>query len=94
MRVPFNKNIYDYIIKNQLIFGNEYKLIGIICTPVYDHYNGIIIHLLKNLQTLKVGLNYFNDGRIQNSKIIEVKNLEEYVMKNNPYIALYSKINQ
>ena len=94
LRVPFNKNIYDYIIKNKLLFGNEYKLIGIICSPLYDHYNEMIIELLNNMRLWKVGLNYFNDGRIQNSKIIEVKNLEEYVMKNNPYIALYSKINQ
>ena len=37
------------------------------------------------MQTLKLGLIYFKD--------VEVKNIEEYAMKNNPYIALYSKIN-
>ena len=81
LRVPFYKNIYDYIIKNQILFGNEYKLIGIICILVYDHYNGIIIDLLKNKQTLKLGLNYFNDGRIQYSKIIEVKNLRNMLWR-------------
>ena len=81
LRVPFYKNIYDYIIKNKILFGNEYKLIGIICILVYDHYNGIIIDLLKNKQTLKLGLNYFNDGRIQYSKIIEVKNLRNMLWR-------------
>jgi len=47
LRVPFNKYIYGYIMKNQILLGNENKLIGIICTPVYDHYNGIIFDLLK-----------------------------------------------
>ena len=93
-RVPFNQNIYEYIINQHVLFGYEYKLIGIICTPVYDHYNGIIVDLAKNIKNLQSGLNYFNDGRIQNSKIIAVENLEEYILNNNPYIALYSRLNK
>ena len=52
------------------------------------------MYLAKNIKNLQSGLNYFNDGRIQNSKIIAVENLEEYILNNNPYIALYSRLNK
>ena len=55
-----------------MIFENNYKLIGNIYTPFYEYYNGIIIGLLKYIKILKIGFNYFNVGRIQNSKIIHL----------------------
>ena len=94
LRIPFNKEIYEYMSKNQKLFGFEFKLIGIICTPQYDHYNGIILGILNNIKKLVSGSNYFNDGRIQNSKIILIENLSQCILDNNPYIGVYSRLNK
>ena len=51
LRIPCNKNIYENIINNLMIFESEYKLIGIICTPEYELYNAIIVCLLKILKS-------------------------------------------
>ena len=92
--IPINKEIYEYIRKNLKLFRFEFKLIGIICTPQYDHYNGIILGILNNIKKLVSGSNYFNDGRIQNSKIIQIENLSQCILDNNPYIGVYSRLNK
>ena len=76
-----------------MIFGSEYKLIGIICTPEYDHYNTVIVGLLKKIKKLQAGKDYYNDGRKENSKITAIDILSDCIINNNPYVALYTKIN-
>ena len=42
IRIKYNKEIIHYILNINELFGNKYKLIGIICKPKSNHYNGII----------------------------------------------------
>ena len=67
-----------------MIFWNEYKLIGIISTPE--------VGLLKNIKKLKAGIDYYNDGRKENSKITEIAILLDSVINNNPYVGPYTKV--
>ena len=45
----------------------------------------------ENVGGLKKNLSYYYDSRSNNHKIIEIKNLEQYLNLYNPYILLYKR---
>ena len=71
--------------------NDEYNLVGVITTPSNDHFTGIIIDMSENVGGLKKNLSYNYDSRTNNHKIIEIKNLDQYLNLFNPYIVLYKK---
>ena len=56
-RITHNNEIIDYILTEKILFGVKYNLIGVINTPESNHYNGIIINLNINYQSLEIGKN-------------------------------------
>ena len=74
-RISHNNVIVDYILDEKILFGVKYNLIGVINTPESNHtesnhYNGIIINLNINYQSLEIGKNYLYDGNQNNGEIL------------------------
>ena len=36
-RIKHNKEIIKYILNNKELFGNKYKIIGVVCSPKSNH---------------------------------------------------------
>jgi hypothetical protein len=56
-RIQYNKEIIKYIFDVKYIMGKEYKLLGIINSPTFNHYNGIIISIPTKIKKLKLNKN-------------------------------------
>ena len=67
-----------------------YYLKGLICTPTYNHFTSLVNNSIYNIFNLEKGLNYLYDSNANSNKIMEVKNLNEILEENLPYLALYS----
>ena len=61
-RITHNNEIIDYIFTEKILFGVKYNLIRVINTPESNHYNGIIINLNINYQSLEMGKNFVSWG--------------------------------
>ena len=49
-RIKFNEQIIDYLLSPKIIFNNKFKLIAVINTPTYNHYNSLIIDLSEKFK--------------------------------------------
>ena len=67
-------------------------MIGAINTPESNHYNGIILNLNISYQNLELGKNYIYDGNKNSNSILKIDNLNKTLLKNNPYIGLFIKL--
>ena len=67
-------------------------MIGVINTPQSNHYNGIILNLNISYQNLELGKNYIYDGNKNSNSILKIDNLNKTLLKNNPYIGLFIKL--
>ena len=67
-------------------------MIGVINTPESNHYNGIILNLNISYQNLELGKNYIYDGNKNSNSILKIDNLNKTLLKNNPYIGLFIKL--
>ena len=74
--------------------SNEFSIFQKVTRSQYDHYNRVILRILNNIKKLVSGSNYFNDGRIKNYKILLIENLSQSILNNNPYIGVYSRLNE
>lgn len=92
IRIKNNDLIIKYLLKDQKINNITYKLAGIITTPESDHYTSIIISLNNEIRNLKKSKNYYHDGMSKYHDIEEIDNIEDFLKRENPYIALYIKI--
>ena len=92
-RIKFNKQIIDYLLSPKIIFNNKFKLIAVINTPTYNHYNSVIIELSEKYKNLKLNKDYlYDDFSNNNNEIINIKNLKNTLDLINPYIGLYAKV--
>ena len=90
-RITHNNEIIDYILTEKILFGVKYNLIGVINTHESNHYNGIIINLNINYQSLVIEKNYLYDGNKNNGEILKIEDLKYTLIKNNPYVEIYVK---
>ena len=67
-------------------------MIGAINTPESNHYNGIILNLNISYQNLELGKNYIYDGNKNSNSILKIDNLNKTLLKNNPYIGAFIKL--
>ena len=91
-RIQYNKEIIDFTLEAKHIKNIEYNLIAVICTPQYDHYTGIIYNYRDIINSLEKRKYYYYDDTSDFPNIIEISDLLEYLIKNNPYIALFKNI--
>ena len=87
IRIKNNDLIIKYLLKDQKINNITYKLAGIITTPETDHYTSIIISLNNEIRNLKKSKNYYHYGMSKYHDIEEIDNLEDFLKRENPYIA-------
>ena len=92
-RIQYNSIICDYMTDNLEISGLRYNLKAVICTPKYNHFTVMLIDLKEDIFSLKKNNDYFYDGISKNHDILLIKNKTLKLSKENPYIALYQKIN-
>ena len=90
-RIKYNKEIIDFIKDDKIINNDEYILVGVITTPTNDHYTGLILNGSYNSIYLKNNVINYDDSKSKNHNICEVENLKQFLISNNPYIALYKK---
>ena len=67
-------------------------MIDVINIPESNHYNGIILNLNISYQNLELGKNYIYDGNKNSNSILKIDNLNKTLLKNNPYIGLFIKL--
>ena len=88
-RIKNNKKVLNMLNEDLYINNNNYKLLGIICTPSKDHYTGIIINLRKTVKNLKNNFDYYYDSL--KGFIEKLENYRNKLESEYPYIDLYIK---
>lgn len=93
-----NKNNIISYCKDNLSFEENinYKLMGIICAPMINHFICIIFNFqgLNSKFLMKNGSNYIHDGCNNEGKIIEVSgNIKDILFIHIPYILIFRKCN-
>ena len=53
---------------------------------------GIILNLNISYQNLELGKNYIYDGNKNSNSILKIDNLNKTLLKNNPYMGLFIKL--
>ena len=91
-RIKYNNEITKFLLSEHILFKKKYCLIGAINTPESNHYNGIILNLNISYQNLELGKNYIYDGNKNSNSILKIDNLNKTLLKNNPYIGLFIKL--
>ena len=92
----FKEKIYkiaeDTVVLN---LNKEYKLIGIISLPSYNHYCSIIFnpsgkYINEYFQSNYI---YYHDGMQNDGKIVRIKEGEDWRKLGIPYILIFKLIN-
>ena len=88
-RVKKNLLTIKGIIKEEIeVFNTKFLLRGLICYPFSGNYTGLIINLFEDFKYK----NYFNDDRLNNNEIIEIKdNWRDTINSNLPNILINAK---
>ena len=92
----FKEKIYKIAEDTVLLnLNKEYKLIGIISLPSYNHYCSIIFnpngkYINEYFQSNYI---YYHDGMQNDGKIVRIKEGEDWRRLGIPYILIYKLIN-
>ena len=92
----YKDNIYKLIEETiTLSINAEYKLLGVIAAPNYNHYNTIIFNPIG--QTIHNSFTpnkiYYHDEMKNKRKIMSITNGTDWRSLGIPYIVLYKKLN-
>ena len=95
--INYKDNIYKLIEDTFTLPNNmEYKLLGMIAAPNYDHYNTIIFNPIDQTINSIFTPNkiYYHDGQKNDGKIMSITEGMDLRNLGIPYIVLYKKLNK